>query len=94
MESLLALTVGALVAAAAYLMLARSLLRFLFGLILLSNGANLLLFAAGRVTTTSGSGGPSPPSAAARAAGRSARPCRSEPMLVTLAPKPGPQTPS
>ncbi|WP_212523832.1 Na+/H+ antiporter subunit C [Actibacterium sp. MT2.3-13A] len=50
MEALLALTVGALVAAAIYLMLARSLLRFLFGLVLISNAANLLIFTAGRLT--------------------------------------------
>lgn len=50
MEALLALAVGALAAAAAYLMLARSLLRFLFGVILLSNAANLLIFAGGRLT--------------------------------------------
>jgi multicomponent Na+:H+ antiporter subunit C len=50
MEALLALAVGVLMAAAAYLMLARNLVRFLFGLILLGNAANLLIFAAGRVT--------------------------------------------
>ncbi len=50
MEALLALAVGALVAASVYLMLARSLLRFLFGLILLTNAANLLIFAGGRLT--------------------------------------------
>jgi multicomponent Na+:H+ antiporter subunit C len=50
MEALLALAVGVMVAAAVYLMLARSFLRFLFGLILLSNAANLLIFAGGRLT--------------------------------------------
>lgn len=49
MEALLALLVGLLVAASVYLMLARHLVRFLFGLVLASNAVNLLLFAAGRV---------------------------------------------
>ena len=50
METLLALTIGALVAAAVYLMLARNVLRFIFGLILLSNAANLTIFLSGRLT--------------------------------------------
>ena len=50
MELLLALAIGALSAAAVYLMLARNVLRFLFGLILLSNAANLTIFLAGRLT--------------------------------------------
>ena len=50
MEQLLSLLIGVLVAAAVYLMLARNLLRFLFGLILLSNAANLTIFVAGRLT--------------------------------------------
>lgn len=50
MEQLLSLLVGILVAASVYLMLARNLLRFLFGLILLSNAANLTIFIAGRLT--------------------------------------------
>ena len=50
MELLIALMVGALTAAAVYLMLARDVLRFLFGLILISNAANLLIFASGGLT--------------------------------------------
>jgi len=50
MEALLALTVGVLVAAAVYLMLARNVLRFIFGLVLISNAANLVIFIAGRLT--------------------------------------------
>lgn len=50
MEPLLALVVGVLFACGIYLMLRRNLLRFVFGLILLSNGANLLIFTAGRLT--------------------------------------------
>ena len=50
MEATLSLLVGILVAASVYLMLARNLLRFLFGLVLLSNAANLTIFAAGRLT--------------------------------------------
>ena len=50
MAALVAVMVGALVAAAVYLMLARDALRFLFGLILISNAANLLIFSAGGLT--------------------------------------------
>ena len=50
MEALLAVVVGALVAASVYLMLARHVLRFLFGLVLLSNAANLTIFTAGGLT--------------------------------------------
>ena len=50
MEVVLSVLVGVLFATAIYLMLARNLLRFLFGLILISNGANLAIFTAGRVT--------------------------------------------
>ena len=50
MESLLAITIGVLVAAAVYLMLARNVLRFIFGLVLISNAANLTIFVAGRLT--------------------------------------------
>jgi multicomponent Na+:H+ antiporter subunit C len=49
METALAFLVGLLVAASIYLMLARSILRFLFGLILISNAANLVIFASGRL---------------------------------------------
>ena len=49
MEALLAVLIGALVAASVYLMLSRHVVRFLFGLVLFSNAVNLLLFAAGRV---------------------------------------------
>ena len=50
MELLVALMVGVLVAASVHLMLARNVLRFLFGLILISNAANLTIFVAGRLT--------------------------------------------
>ena len=50
MEPLLALVVGALFTCGIYLLLRRNLLRFIFGLILLSNGVNLLIFTAGRLT--------------------------------------------
>jgi len=49
-EVVVSILVGVLFATAIYLMLARNLLRFLFGLILISNGANLAIFAAGRLT--------------------------------------------
>jgi multicomponent Na+:H+ antiporter subunit C len=49
METLLAFMVGALFACGIYLILRRSLLRILFGIILLSNAVNLCIFLAGRV---------------------------------------------
>ena len=48
MDVLLALLAGVLTAAGGYLLLQRSLLRMLFGVILLSNAVNLVLFVAGR----------------------------------------------
>ncbi|MDO9502626.1 NADH-quinone oxidoreductase subunit K [Falsiroseomonas sp.] len=51
METLLALSIGVLVAAAAYLLLARDLPRVLLGFVLLGNAANLTIFAAGRIGT-------------------------------------------
>lgn len=50
MEAVLSLLIGLMVAVSVYLMLARNFLRFLFGLILLSNAANLIIFTAGRLT--------------------------------------------
>jgi multisubunit Na+/H+ antiporter MnhC subunit len=51
MEILLAAAVGVLVAAAAYLLLARDLPRALLGFVLLGTAANLTIFAAGRIGT-------------------------------------------
>lgn len=50
METVLALLSGLLTACAVWLMLSGNLLRFLFGLLLLSNAFNLAIFAAGRLT--------------------------------------------
>ena len=50
MEVLLALTSGVLYAAGIYLMLRRRLAQLIIGLGLLSNGTNLLIFAAGGLT--------------------------------------------
>jgi multicomponent Na+:H+ antiporter subunit C len=47
MTAILALCVGALVGSGVYLLLCRSLLRALFGVVLLSHGANLLVFTLG-----------------------------------------------
>ncbi|SFR54997.1 multisubunit sodium/proton antiporter, MrpC subunit [Marinobacter daqiaonensis] len=44
MESLMAYVVGILFAAAIYMMLRRSIVKLVIGLILLSNSANLLIF--------------------------------------------------
>jgi len=49
METLLAVLIGIMVAAGVYLLLRRSLLRVLFGIIVLSNAVNLIIFTAGRV---------------------------------------------
>ena len=50
MEALLAIAIGILVAAAVYLMLALNVLRFIFGLVLISTAANLIIFGSGRMT--------------------------------------------
>ena len=50
MGSVLALLAGILIAIAIYLMLSGNLLRFLFGLLILSNGINISIFHAGRLT--------------------------------------------
>ena len=50
MEPVLAIVVGILMTAAVYLMLSGNMLRFLFGLILISNAANLVMFTGGRLT--------------------------------------------
>ncbi|QKT04506.1 Na+/H+ antiporter subunit C [Ectothiorhodospiraceae bacterium 2226] len=50
MEPLLALVVGALYAAAIYMLLRRSIVKIVIGLILLSNAANLLIFTAAGLT--------------------------------------------
>ena len=50
MEVLLAVTVGTLYAAGVYMMLRRSLVKLVIGLVLLGHAANLLIMAAGRVT--------------------------------------------
>ncbi len=50
MEPLVAVLVGVLMAATVYLMLSRSFLRFIFGLVLLSHAANLVIFASGGMT--------------------------------------------
>ncbi len=50
MEQVLAIVSGAMLAASFYLLMRRSLLRFVIGLILLSNGVNLLIFTMGRLT--------------------------------------------
>jgi multicomponent Na+:H+ antiporter subunit C len=50
MEPLVAVLVGVLMAASVYLMLSRNLVRFVFGLVLISNAANLLIFAGGGLT--------------------------------------------
>jgi multicomponent Na+:H+ antiporter subunit C len=50
MQILLAFTIGCLYTAGIYMMLRRSLFKLIVGLILLSHGANLLIFAAGGLT--------------------------------------------
>lgn len=50
METVLAFVVGGLYAAAVYLLLRRSLVKLLIGLVLLSHAANLLIFTAAGLT--------------------------------------------
>ncbi len=52
METLLAFIVGGLYASAVYLMLRRSLVKLVIGLMLLSHGANLLIFTIGGLTSS------------------------------------------
>jgi multicomponent Na+:H+ antiporter subunit C len=47
MATLLALVIGSLYAAGIYMMLRRSLFKLIIGLVLLSHGANLLIFTSG-----------------------------------------------
>ena len=49
MEPLLALLFGVLLGASVYLMLSRSLIRVILGLIVLGNAANLSIFTSGRI---------------------------------------------
>lgn len=49
MQTLLAVLAGVLFAAGIYLVLRRNLIRMIFGLVLLSNAVNLLVFSMGRV---------------------------------------------
>ncbi|MGF7160476.1 multicomponent Na+:H+ antiporter subunit C [Rhodoligotrophos appendicifer] len=50
MEALLSLTVAALFGVAVYLLLSRSIIRLLLGIVTLGNATNLLIFTAGRIT--------------------------------------------
>lgn len=50
MEIMIALLAGFLVAAGAYLMMSGKTLPYLFGLTMISNAANLIIFASGRLT--------------------------------------------
>jgi multicomponent Na+:H+ antiporter subunit C len=50
MEVILAILIGVLYAAGIYMMVRRSLVKMLIGLILLGNGANMLIFLLGRIT--------------------------------------------
>lgn len=50
MEPSLAVVIGLLIACGCYLMMSSNLIRLLFGLTLISNAVNLVIFAAGRMT--------------------------------------------
>ena len=52
MEVWFAIAFGATMSAAAYLILSRNVMRMILGLLVLSNGVNLSIFAAGRMGTT------------------------------------------
>lgn len=51
MEALYAVTFGAMLAAAFYLLMSRHLLRMVLGLLLLGNAVNLTIFVAGRLSS-------------------------------------------
>ncbi|MBX3386367.1 MAG: Na+/H+ antiporter subunit C [Phycisphaeraceae bacterium] len=53
LQLLLAILVGGLFAAGIYLILRRSIVKLIIGLALISHGANLLIFASGRVVRAS-----------------------------------------
>jgi multicomponent Na+:H+ antiporter subunit C len=53
MEFLLAILAGSLVAAGAYLMMSGRTLPYLFGLTMISNAANVIIFTSGRLTYAS-----------------------------------------
>ncbi|MGL4611432.1 MAG: Na+/H+ antiporter subunit C [Trueperaceae bacterium] len=50
METLLVIVIGVLTACGIYLMLRRNLLRFIYGLTMVSNAVNLLILVSGRLT--------------------------------------------
>ena len=50
MDTVLAILVGCFIALGVYLLLSRSLIRMLLGLVVFGNGINLLIFTAGRLT--------------------------------------------
>lgn len=50
MELILAVTIGILYAAGVYLMLRRSIIKLILGMIFLGNATNLIIFAAGGLT--------------------------------------------
>ena len=50
MITICAILAGILISVAVWLMLSANLLRFIFGLLVLSNGVNLAIFSAGRLT--------------------------------------------
>lgn len=50
MEILMSIVIGVLMAASVWLMLSRNLVKFLFGLVLISNVANLIIFTVGGLT--------------------------------------------
>jgi len=53
METALAFVIGIIAAASIYLMLSGNLIRFIFGLVLATNGVNLLIFVSGRLSQMS-----------------------------------------
>jgi multicomponent Na+:H+ antiporter subunit C len=69
MTTYLAILIGCLYAAGIYMMLRRSLFKLILGLVLISHGANLLIFTAGGLTRAQppiippGQSGPAVPSA-------------------------------
>ncbi|MGX9963544.1 NADH-quinone oxidoreductase subunit K [Roseomonas sp. F4] len=78
MDIIICLTIGVLVAAAAYLLLARDLPRGLLGFVLLGTATNLIIFASGRIGTMT------PPLVAADAQGLVATAANPLPQALVL----------
>lgn len=81
MDYVVACLVGCFVALGIYLLLSRSLIRMLLGLVVLGNGVNLLIFTAGRLTRAAA---PIVPAGLEQAAGPIANPLPQALILTAI----------